>query len=167
MTRARAYIMSESRGMRNRGKAQYLRDRKPTPSLCFLRSGRDQASSWARWTFRRETQHLGRNLRFKGSPLCDRPRSNILRRQCRSVGSEHACPVLGQRTTVVIEQIPCLCGLCADISVRNVKPHDARTRVTCRFRTRDRPDHLQRDGGGNRRGVLKNPLPRPIAAPAG
>jgi hypothetical protein len=29
-------------------------------------------------------QHLGRNLRFKGSPLCDRPRSNILRRQCRS-----------------------------------------------------------------------------------
>jgi hypothetical protein len=29
-------------------------------------------------------QHLGRNLRFKGSPLCDRPRSNISRQQCRS-----------------------------------------------------------------------------------
>ena len=29
-------------------------------------------------------QHLGRNLRSKGSPLCDRPRSNILRHQCRS-----------------------------------------------------------------------------------
>src|SRR5258708_39024678 len=41
-------------------------------------------------------QHLGRNLRFKGSPLCDRPRSNSCRHQCRSrqVGSEHACPVL-------------------------------------------------------------------------
>jgi hypothetical protein len=24
-------------------------------------------------------QHLGRNLRFKGSPLCDRPRSNSCR----------------------------------------------------------------------------------------
>src|SRR5258705_1815320 len=39
---------------------------------------------------------------------------------------KHACPVLGQRTTVIIEQIPCLC---ADISVRNVRPHNARTRV--------------------------------------
>jgi hypothetical protein len=29
-------------------------------------------------------QHLGRNLRFKGGPLCDRPRSNISRHQCRS-----------------------------------------------------------------------------------
>jgi hypothetical protein len=29
-------------------------------------------------------QHLGRNLRFKGSPLCDRPRSNICLHQCRS-----------------------------------------------------------------------------------
>src|SRR6266478_2882089 len=29
-------------------------------------------------------QHLGRNLRFKGSPLCDRPRSNSCRHQCRS-----------------------------------------------------------------------------------
>ena len=77
-------------------------------------------------------QHLGRNLRFKGSPLCDRPRSNSCRHQCRSrqAPSEHARPVLGQRTTVVIEQIPCLCGLCADISVRNVRPHNARAR-TC------------------------------------
>src|SRR5258705_8504250 len=40
---------------------------------------------------------------------------------------KHACPVLGQRTTVVIEQIPCLC---ADISVRNVRPHNARDVVT-------------------------------------
>ena len=74
-------------------------------------------------------QHLGRNLRFKGSPLCDRPHSSIWRHQCRSrqAPSEHARPVLGQRTTVVIEQIPCLC---ADISsVRNVRPHNARTRV--------------------------------------
>src|SRR5467141_2086544 len=48
--------------------------------------------------------------------------------QCRSrhAPSEHARPVLGQRTTVVIEQIPCLC---ADISVRNVRPHNARTRL--------------------------------------
>ena len=77
-------------------------------------------------------QHLGRNLRFKGSPVCDRPPSSILRHQCRSrqAPSEHARPVLGQRTTVVIEQIPCLCGLCADISVRNVRPHNARAR-TC------------------------------------
>src|SRR5260221_4910160 len=77
-------------------------------------------------------QHLGRNLRFKGSPVCDRPPSSILRHQCRSrqALSEHARPVLGQRTTVVIEQIPCLCGLCADISVRNVRPHNARAR-TC------------------------------------
>jgi hypothetical protein len=29
-------------------------------------------------------QHLGRNLRFNGSPLFDRPRSNILRHQRRS-----------------------------------------------------------------------------------
>jgi hypothetical protein len=45
-------------------------------------------------------QHLGRNLRFKGSPLCDRPRSNSCRHQCRSgqAPSEHARPVLGQRT---------------------------------------------------------------------
>src|SRR5258705_9111793 len=73
-------------------------------------------------------QHLGRNLRFKGSPLCDRPRSNILRRQCRSrqAPSEHARPVLGQRTMVVIEQTPCMC---AGISVRNVRPHNARTRA--------------------------------------
>src|SRR5262249_4911457 len=50
-------------------------------------------------------QHFGRNLRFKGSPLCDRPRSNILRHQCRSrqVGSEHPRPVLVQCKTVVIE----------------------------------------------------------------
>ena len=43
-------------------------------------------------------QHLGRNLRFKGSPLCDRPRSNSCRHQCRSrqAPSEHARPVLGQ-----------------------------------------------------------------------
>src|SRR5260370_289816 len=82
-------------------------------------------------------QHLGRNLRFKGSPLCDRPPSNIFRRQCRSrqVASEHARPVLEQRTMVVIEQTPCMC---AGISVRNVRPHNARARVhrpaadTCR-----------------------------------
>src|SRR5258708_10004620 len=45
-------------------------------------------------------QHLGRNLRFKGSPLCDRPRSNSCRHQCRSrhAPSEHPRPVLGQRT---------------------------------------------------------------------
>ena len=45
-------------------------------------------------------QHLGRNLRFKGSPLCDRPRSNSCRHQCRSrqAPSEHARPLLGQRT---------------------------------------------------------------------
>ena len=49
-------------------------------------------------------QHLGRNLRFKGNPRCDRPRSNILRHQRRSrqVTSEHACPVLGQRTIMFI-----------------------------------------------------------------
>src|SRR5260370_5946423 len=62
---------------------------------------------------------LGPNLRFKGSPLCDRPHSSIWRpqRRSRQAPSEHARPVLGQRTTVVIEQIPCLC---ADISVRHV-----------------------------------------------
>src|SRR5215510_6561496 len=50
-------------------------------------------------------QHLGRNLRVKGSPVRDRPRSSILRHQCRSrqIPSEHSRPVLGQRTTVVIE----------------------------------------------------------------
>src|SRR5215468_4732114 len=50
-------------------------------------------------------QHLGRYLRFKGSPLGDRPRSSICRHQClsRQVTSRHARPVLGQRTTVVIE----------------------------------------------------------------
>jgi hypothetical protein len=50
-------------------------------------------------------QHLGRNLRFKGSPLDDNPRSSICRHQClsRQVTSRHASPVLGQRTTVVIE----------------------------------------------------------------
>jgi len=75
-------------------------------------------------------QHLGRNLRFKGSPLCDSPRSSICRHQCisRQVTSRHARPVLGQRTTVVIEQIPCLC---AGISVRNVRPHDG-TCAWCR-----------------------------------
>ena len=84
-------------------------------------------------------QHLGRNLRFKGSAVCDRPRSNSCRHQCRSrqAPSEHARPVLGQRTTVVIEQIPCLC---ADISVRNVRPHNARTRVLLRVFSSDRTD---------------------------
>jgi hypothetical protein len=49
-------------------------------------------------------QHRGRHLRFKGSPLRDRPRSSILRHQCRSrqIPLEHARPVLGQRTTVII-----------------------------------------------------------------
>jgi hypothetical protein len=49
-------------------------------------------------------QHLGRNLRFKGSPLCDRPRSSILRHQrpSRHVTSEHTRPVLGQRVPVII-----------------------------------------------------------------
>src|SRR5258707_8724708 len=50
-------------------------------------------------------QHLGRNLRFKGSPLCDRPRSNSCRqrnrcnaRTCsaiagtRSSGQKNKCP---------------------------------------------------------------------------
>src|SRR5262249_4301840 len=50
-------------------------------------------------------RHLGRYLRFKGSPLGDRPRSSICRHQClsRQVTSRHARPVLGQRTMVVIE----------------------------------------------------------------
>src|SRR5262249_26231975 len=49
-------------------------------------------------------QHLGRSLRFKGSPVRDRPRSSISRHQCRSrqVPSEHARPVLGQLTIVFI-----------------------------------------------------------------
>jgi hypothetical protein len=93
----------------------------PTPVAVLLLSGRDQPSSWGPvdsppWNRQRRfpgttlmmhgapalvlAQHLGRNLRFKGSPLCDRPRSNILRHQCRSrhAPSEHARPVLGQRT---------------------------------------------------------------------
>ena len=52
------------------------------------------------------------------------------RRYCASALSRnfpveggYACPVLGQRTTVVIEQIPCMC---AGTSVRNVRPHNAR-----------------------------------------
>src|SRR5437016_6844880 len=47
-------------------------------------------------------QHLGRNLRFKGSPVRDRPRSSILRHQLRSrqAASEHPRPVLGHRITV-------------------------------------------------------------------
>ena len=86
-------------------KASQYREMPSNAVAVLLLSGRDQPSSWARWTFRRENrqrrlpgttlmihgapalvlaQHLGRNLRFKGSPLCDRPRSNILRRQCRS-----------------------------------------------------------------------------------
>src|SRR6266446_8467106 len=64
----------------------------------LLRSGRDQPSSWTRWTFRRETQHLGRNLRFKGSPVCDRPRSNSCRQPMPfTTGSFRAC-ASGSRT---------------------------------------------------------------------
>src|SRR5262245_7221795 len=72
-------------------------------------------------------QHLGRNLRFKGSPVRDRPRSSILRHQCRSrqVTSGHARPVLGQRTTVVTETNSMFAG----ISVRNLRPDDAHARV--------------------------------------
>src|SRR5258708_16030593 len=55
-------------------KASQHREMPTNAVAVLLRSGRDQASSWTRWTFRRETQHLGPNLRFKGSPLCDRPR---------------------------------------------------------------------------------------------
>src|SRR5260221_10474430 len=84
MTRARAYIMSESRGMRNRGKAQYLRDRKPTPSLHFCYPGAaglrfrqpavEPAASLSRTTLMMHgapalvlAQHLGRNLRLKAA----------------------------------------------------------------------------------------------------
>ena len=90
-------------------------------------------------------QHLGRYLRFKGSPLGDRPRSSICRHQClsRQVTSRHARPVLGQRTIVVIEANSMhvgshCCPKCntpscmwAVIAVRNVIPHHARAR-TCR-----------------------------------
>src|SRR5262249_16078764 len=71
--------------------------------------------------------HLGRYLRFKGSPLGDRPRSSICRHQCRSrqVTLRHARPVLGQGTTVVIETNSMFAG----ISVRNLRPHDAHARV--------------------------------------
>src|SRR5258708_39657071 len=48
-------------------KASQHREMPTNAVVVLLRSGRDQASSWARWTFRRETQHLGRNLRFKGT----------------------------------------------------------------------------------------------------
>src|SRR6266481_10153475 len=43
-------------------------------------------------------QHLGRNLRFKGSPLCDRPRSNSCRQPMPfTTGSFRAC-ASGSRT---------------------------------------------------------------------
>ena len=94
----------------------------PTPSLCFcypsatslrFRSGghpavKPTAPLSRHYPMMHGTparvlaQHLGRNLRFKGSPLCDRPRSNSCRHQCRSrhAPSENARPVLGQRTMV-------------------------------------------------------------------
>src|SRR5260370_5231605 len=62
-------------------------------------------------------QHLGRNLRFKGSPLRDRPRSNSCRHQCRSRrvrfsdSEQWSSPVKPPR------------------SQNYVKPHNARTRV--------------------------------------
>src|SRR5262249_16260780 len=72
-------------------------------------------------------QHLGRYLRFKGSPVDESPRSSICRQQClsRQVTSRHTRPVLGQQTTVVIETN----SMFASISVRNLRPHDAHARV--------------------------------------
>jgi len=69
-------------------------------------------------------QHLGRYLRFKGSPLGDRPRSSICRHQClsRQVTSRHARPVPEQRTTVVIETNSMFAGI-------SLRPHDAHARV--------------------------------------
>src|SRR6266436_7886809 len=43
-------------------------------------------------------QHLGQNLRFKGSPLCDRPRSNSCRHQCRSRQAPSEPCASGSRT---------------------------------------------------------------------
>ena len=77
------------------------RDRCATVGAGPRRSGHDQPSFWVPpWNRQRRfpgttlmmhgaparvlAQHLGRNLRFNGSPLCDRPRSNIPRHQRRS-----------------------------------------------------------------------------------
>src|SRR5258707_14478598 len=67
-------------------------------------------------------QHLGRNLRFKGSPLCDRPGS--WRHQCRSrqAPSEHMRVRFSDSEQWSAAVKP-------PRSQNYVKPHDARTRV--------------------------------------
>src|SRR5260221_3672282 len=63
-------------------------------------------------------------------------------------------------TTVVIEQIPCLC---ADISVRNVRPHNAHARTaveipSCRSRqSTNRPSRLRRRRGAVAAAMLCRP----------